>query len=42
MTALSESARLEDERAQGLALAVRTAVWAEDEKFRQLFNESGQ
>ena len=40
MTALSESERIEDERVQDLAMTVRAAMWAEDEKFRSLFNQS--
>lgn len=40
MTALEESGRLEDERTQTLALAVRAAVWAEDQNFKKLFPDS--
>lgn len=42
MTALIESERMEDEQMENLALAVRAAMWAEDEKFRSLFNQSGE
>ena len=39
MTALSESDRRASESLQDLALAVRAAMWAEDEKFRELFSD---